>query len=315
MNSVLVVSSLTVFTLFGLVVGVSVKINNRPIIGILAQATKHASADTFIPATYVKYLEQAGARVVPIRTKESDEYYKKLFSHINGALFPGGDVGIQVSWYAKAGRQIYDLAVKANDKGDYFPLWGTCQGFQLLTNLTARAKLLKATDAEDLALPLNLSNDYKSSRLMGNLPADIHHSLTTLPVTYNAHHWGIWQETFEKTSSLNSFYRVLSTNKGRKQISFISTMEAYKYPFYGSQWHPEANIFLWNPKEHMDHEFAAIKVSQYFADFFVNEARKSSHTFPSITMESSHMIENFKRVYSNDGSFELLYMFNYTNTF
>jgi len=25
-----------------------------------------------------------------------------------------------------------NLAIEANDKGDYFPVWGTCLGFELL---------------------------------------------------------------------------------------------------------------------------------------------------------------------------------------
>ena len=53
------------------------------------------------------------------------------------------------------------LYSQANDAEDYFPLWGTCQGFQLLTNLTARQNLLVPTDSENISLPLDLKpGDY-----------------------------------------------------------------------------------------------------------------------------------------------------------
>lgn len=46
---------------------------------------------------------------------------------------------------------------QANDAGDYFPIWGTCMGMQLLTVLVAGENLLTKTPAENLALPLNLT--------------------------------------------------------------------------------------------------------------------------------------------------------------
>ena len=62
-------------------------------------------------------------------------------------------------------------------------------------------------------------------------------------VTMNNHHYGIYTEHFHNTESLNTFFNVLSVNKDRKGVEFVSTMEAYKYPIYGTQWHPEKNSF------------------------------------------------------------------------
>lgn len=47
--------------------------------------------------------------------------------------------------------------LQANNAGDYFPIWGTCQGFQQLTLLTADRNLLTLTDTRSIALPLNLT--------------------------------------------------------------------------------------------------------------------------------------------------------------
>jgi len=45
---------------------------------------------SFIPASYVKYLEMAGARVVPIYYDAPKEYYDNLLTKLNGVLFTGG---------------------------------------------------------------------------------------------------------------------------------------------------------------------------------------------------------------------------------
>lgn len=47
--------------------------------------------------------------------------------------------------------------LQANDAGDYFPIWGTCQGFQQLSVLTANKNLLTLTDTKAVALPLTLA--------------------------------------------------------------------------------------------------------------------------------------------------------------
>lgn len=54
---------------------------------------------------------------------------------------------------------IFSLSyrLQANDAGDYFPIWGTCQGFQQLSVLTANKNLLTLTDTKAVALPLTFT--------------------------------------------------------------------------------------------------------------------------------------------------------------
>lgn len=49
---------------------------------------------------------------------------------------------------------------QANDRGEFFPIWGTCMGMQLLTVLVAEVNLLVNTPAENIAMPLNLTTGY-----------------------------------------------------------------------------------------------------------------------------------------------------------
>ncbi|ELV09850.1 Gamma-glutamyl hydrolase [Tupaia chinensis] len=66
----------------------------------------------YIAASYVKYLESAGARVVPVRLDLKRSEYEKLFKSINGILFPGGGVNIMHSDYAHVAKIFYNLAIQ-----------------------------------------------------------------------------------------------------------------------------------------------------------------------------------------------------------
>lgn len=55
---------------------------------------------------------------------------------------------------------------QANDRGDYFPVWGTCLGFEQLTVLTSGEKLLIRTNTSGMALPLVSTNGMNLSKQM-----------------------------------------------------------------------------------------------------------------------------------------------------
>ncbi|XP_062424193.1 gamma-glutamyl hydrolase isoform X3 [Rhea pennata] len=202
--------------------------NERPIIGILSQECHfkkfHQFGSSYIAASYVKFLESAGARVVPIRLNLADEEYDKLFHSINGVLFPGGGVDLRTSKYAKVAKIFYQKALEANDKGDYFPVWGTCLGHEELTYLTSGEILLVNTNTDGFSFPLNFTSAAKNSRLFKNFPDDILHAFATEPLTSNFHMWSISMQNFTKNEKLRNFYKVLTTNTADK-LEFISTME------------------------------------------------------------------------------------------
>lgn len=47
---------------------------------------------------------------------------------------------------------------QANDRGDYFPVWGTCLGFEELTYLTLGKLVLIKNNMRDMSLPLNFTD-------------------------------------------------------------------------------------------------------------------------------------------------------------
>jgi len=120
----------------------------EPIIGVFTAPSSSEVTDDFLPASYVSWLESAGARVVPIPSgvrwnksrpewvvEESHAWtkkeYREIFESINGLLFPGGDPWPIIS--SDAARLMYKWALDANEGDDYFPIWGTCAGFEVMS--------------------------------------------------------------------------------------------------------------------------------------------------------------------------------------
>jgi len=287
--------------------------NDRPIIGILSQPTNGENGSSYIAASYVKFMESGGARVVPILYNYTTQELDHLFDSINGVMFTGGGSDLIDTQLYRTGKYLYDKALEANNNGDYFPILGHCMGFELLAIITSQDfNILSGVDAENLSLPLNfIYENVSSSKWLGAAPVDVLNILATQPVTLNNHVQCVTPTDFNANPYLRSFYSVLSTNVDRSGVEFISTWEAIKYPVYGIQWHAEKPQFEWYVEEVINHSSASIYAMQYFANYFVNEARKSSHKFASQDEEFNTLIYNYTPVYSEGTtpSFEQVYIF------
>ncbi|KAL1422952.1 hypothetical protein MTO96_021546 [Rhipicephalus appendiculatus] len=172
--------------------------------------------NTYIAASYVKYIEASGGRVVPIFVDQTKDYYKKLFNSVNGVLIPGGGVDLDNSGYLKAAKIIFDLAIEA------------------LSRLAIDKLVLRACQGHDLALPLNFTRGFRRSRMFSGLSRSLERALRTRPITYNSHGKCLTPQNFT-TFGLDHFFRLTSTNVDPNGVTFISSMEAYSYPFYGVQ--------------------------------------------------------------------------------
>ncbi|XP_010358670.1 gamma-glutamyl hydrolase [Rhinopithecus roxellana] len=286
----------------------------KPIIGILMQKCRNKVMKNYgryyIAASYVKYLESAGARVVPVRLDLTEKDYETLFKSINGILFPGGSVDLRRSDYAKVAKIFYDLSIQGFHDGDYFPVWGTCLGFEELSLLISGEFLLTITNTVDVAMPLNFTGGQLHSRMFQNFPTELLLSLAVEPLTANFHKWSLSMKNFTMNEKLKKFFNVLTTNTDG-EIEFISTMEGYKYPIYGVQWHPEKAPYEWKNLDGISHAPNAVKTAFYLAEFFVNEARKNNHHFQSESEEEKALIYQFSPVYTgNISSFQQCYIFD-----
>ncbi|TMS03312.1 Gamma-glutamyl hydrolase [Larimichthys crocea] len=83
-------------------------VNNRPVIGVLTQIVvddvMKPFGRTYIPASYVKYIESGGSRVMPIRLTLTTSEYENIFRQINGLLLIGGAVDLEASDFARVAK-------------------------------------------------------------------------------------------------------------------------------------------------------------------------------------------------------------------
>jgi len=90
--------------------------------------------NSYIMAAYIDHILAAGARVVPLILNEDEDVTMKKLDSLNGVLFPGGDGG-----YYSYGEFVFNYALEKNKNGTYFPIWGTCLGYEYIMEYTATA--------------------------------------------------------------------------------------------------------------------------------------------------------------------------------
>ncbi|XP_056290342.1 gamma-glutamyl hydrolase isoform X2 [Pseudoliparis swirei] len=228
----------------------SARRNDMPIIGILTLEFRDYKSNqtTYVAASYVKFLEAAGARVVPVRLNLPLEEYQRLFKSINGIVIPGGTASIVSSSYQRAARIFYELALEANKRGDYFPLWGTCLGFELLLYLTSEKTRLSLTNTSGVTLPMRFTKEAKGSRMFRGFPTRLLKDMASESVTQHSHKWGLKVSNHKNNKALKKFFKVLSTNTDGR-ITFVSTVEARKsfHSFRSEKEERKALIYNYNP--------------------------------------------------------------------
>ena len=281
---------------------------DRPIIGIFAQPKTSTSCPDgescqYIAASYVKFVESFGARAVPISYYADNATVDTLFASVNGVLMPGGGALVP-----PAAVRLYENAKRANQaRGDHFPIWGTCNGFEWLINLAGGA-LETGFESENVSLPLLMTAAAPSSRLFSGLDASLYAMLQDPNATsaFNNHHSGISPEHFTGFPSLVDTFTVLSTSTDVNGVAFVSTMEASdpSLPFWGVQWHPEKNV--WEngeypsgaPYENIPHTPDAMDMTLYLARFFVSQARLNDHAFADAATEQASIIWRYPVFYT-----------------
>jgi gamma-glutamyl hydrolase len=100
--------------------------------------------------------------------------------------------------------------------------------------------------------------------LYQHAPLDVMDLLANNQSTPNYHNYGISPQNLT-LSGLDKFYTNLATSIDDNGTTFVASIEAKSYPIWGSQFHPEASS-SWP---------AAVKPGLYFAEFFVNQSKKS----------------------------------------
>ncbi|CDW58884.1 Peptidase C26 domain containing protein [Trichuris trichiura] len=265
--------------------------------GILAVdiGSKEASfGNSMMTASYVYMLLSAGASVVPLPLSMDVTAHRELFRQINGLFVPGGFVTPLESKVLRVFYNYARWAVAANQQGDYFPIWGTCLGFELLLlSFSNRSDVLEKCDVQNELLILSPTKHFTFNRMFRGASPHLLEAMQREPLAPNFHQWCATEETF-LLSGLDGIFSTLTLSRSdKKKVTFISTIEHNRFPFYGIAWHPEKNVYEQHSSLNLSRSNAAIEMAHYLARLLVREAQRSKHTFSSPSQYYQNSIFNY----------------------
>jgi gamma-glutamyl hydrolase len=186
-----------------------------------------ASNYSYIAASYVKFIQMSGAQVVPIFAYTKDKsYFDTLLPKLNGVLFPGGgqEINIKNIWTSNA-DYILKYAISENKKGNPFPVWGTCLGWELLAYLTSGydSKVLSPVRGESAVK--NRLSIKSPSYLYDDLSSTLKNNLENgNGIVYFNHVWAISTSYYQTNEVFKSFWNITSTTTSSYNEQFISTV-------------------------------------------------------------------------------------------
>jgi len=225
------------------------KIKNKYVVGIVSVPLSpnkkffKVCGDSYIASSHITWLKRQNIEVliIPYTTKNL-KYY---FNRIHGLYLPSGGAfaGTQMKYYNIC-KKLLMMAMKENDKGCHFPVWGCCMGFQQMLILADGNDdvdnfLQKFDSFNNLLLPIKFTEEGKHSRFVRGIGEKSLKKLKNTKCTMNNHKLGITPAKMKKNKRVNAFYKNVGTSKDRKGKEFVAIIEARHYPFYGVQWHPE----------------------------------------------------------------------------
>ncbi|TYH86584.1 gamma-glutamyl hydrolase 2 isoform X7 [Gossypium raimondii] len=292
------------------------KLYYRPVIGILSHPGDGASGrlnnDTnasYIAASYVKFVEAAGARVIPLIYNEPEEILFQKLELVNGVLFTGG--WSKYGLYYDIAKKIFKKVIEKNDRGDHFPLYAICLGFELLTMIVSEDKnILEPFSASNQASSLQfVENVNIEGTVFQRFPPNLLQKLGTDCLVMQNHRCGISPEKLQNTPNLSRFFKILTTSTDKNNKVYVSTAQAHGYPVTAFQWHPEKNAFEWGLSM-IPHSDDAIEVTQHVANFFIREARRSLNR-PAAQKVLDSLIYNYSPTYCGKAGkgFDEVYIF------
>ena len=185
---------------------------------------------SYIASSYPKWIEESGAKAIPIPYNLSFEKIKKLMHEVNGILLPGGDISVfwksSHSRYVQTLKYVFEQFIHMNSiEQIYFPLWGTCQGFEQILQYFSEGKV-NVTHVDDLRVNHNIEfqKKIKKSRFRKYLTKDSLKSFSEGKVAFYAHQQAISEKEFSTNEKLNgSLYEIATnvTNDGKKIVSIV----------------------------------------------------------------------------------------------
>jgi gamma-glutamyl hydrolase len=238
------------------------KKNRSYSVGILTipHSRKMKYGSSHIMKSYVDWFEQRGVHVIPI--PYDTDHHQEFFQMINGLFIPGGETQfiMKNDVFIDTVSKFFELSL---EKNEYFPIWGTCFGFEVLMAVVGGFTKFKKYNGHGLT-PIQITSEGRKSRLFGSFSKKYLNYLENEKSTLENHEFGISPSDFMDHLHLKRFFNILATSIDEDGKEYVAAIEGKYYPIYGVQWHPERQ-----------------SSGKPFVDFFISEIKKNKHRFKS----------------------------------
>lgn len=156
--------------------------------------------------------------MVPFICNDTDEVTLDKLSKVNGVLYPGGGGD-----YDRIGKLILEHAKKMNDAGEFFPIWGTCLGFEALVRYTATNEsiALEHYGVHAQSLRLDFQEDPRHTKMY--CPLDVNaFKFGTGNYTLNSHSWSANPGSFYSDEGLSEMWDVTAHSYDENGKPFVA---------------------------------------------------------------------------------------------
>lgn len=196
--------------------------------------------------------------------------------------------------FTENAKYLFDLAIKTNNEGVYFPVWGTCLGFQLIHTIVGGFKPNILTTIEKQRRVKREIKIVNPGKLYADMSKDERKLASKYENTFYNHKWIVTDESFEANTALDKFFLRTAYSENVDGVEFIASVEARNYPIYGVLFHPEKKTNK--------------QLRAYFALFFVNECRKNTHSFYSADELEDWDLGKYDRIKSHRKAYGKVYI-------
>ena len=257
----------------------------KPVIGIYGNSYPENDDEQFIngtyyPLSYVYWLESVGVEVMAIHYWYSFDIIDEILNKVNGILFLGGGRKMHKNgtWEIKA-KYIMDFSLE-----NQLPIWGTCQGFQLLAILLSDnyTFLRNVFDDNNILHGQEITDYTKSSKMYHLFTEKDFNILQYGNSTIYNHREGFFLEDFYREKRLNELFIVTGISEDKNGLKFINSFEGKNdsIKIFATQFHPEKNPYKRN-NYILEQNIDSLKVSQLLVMSFYEEVKKNKNKFDS----------------------------------
>jgi len=288
---------------------------HKPVIGILSTPSDFRNQYdpkefSYIKGSYAEFLEAADATVVGIPWDLPERDIVSILNSINGILFTGGDASlweddidtedIMFTNFTSRTAFILRYAIQLNDNGVYFPVYGICQGHEVIVMaLAGKPHVIDHFVHPGQLDTVEVTKEGLNSRMFRNMPDRLVEFIKDRRSMFYNHRYGFNSSLLEDNAIIDDFFIVTAKGVDDNGKEFIAAMEAKDYPIYTVQYHPERVLSEWKNKAHFDHPDESAQAVLVQAMFLVAEAKKNQQTFIAEENKERFLLCNHQHVTFN----------------